>query len=184
MAVILSHAFPTDQRSWTPFARRLAEDHGYVVLTFDFRGYGESGGDTIIPDLDRDVRAALGFLRRNGVARVVLMGASMGGTASLRVAATIPVAAVVAVSAVEGFRGLTMGELPVRVPVLLLAEAGDVSAERSFQQMLGSGLLRASTLTQVLYPQGDSHGTDIFLGPNGANATQKILNFLAVAAAR
>ena len=80
MAVILSHAFPTDQRSWTAFARMLAEDHGYVVLTFDFRGYGDSGGDTIIPDIDRDVRAALGFIRRSGVARVVLIGASMGGT--------------------------------------------------------------------------------------------------------
>ena len=87
-------------------------------------------------------------------------------------------------SALEGFRGLTMGELPVRVPVLLLAEAGDVSAERSFRQMVDSGLLRASTLTQVLYPQGDSHGTDIFLGPNGPDATRKILGFLAVAAGR
>jgi len=99
MTVILSHAFPTDQRSWTAFARLLAEDHGYVVLTYDFRGYGESGGDTIIPDLDRDVRAALEFVRGSGAARVVLIGASMGGTASLRVAATQPVAGVVAVSA-------------------------------------------------------------------------------------
>ena len=180
MAVILSHAFPTDQRSWTVFARMLADDHGYVVLTFDFRGYGESGGETIIPDLDRDVRAALEYMRGRGAARVVLMGASMGGTASLRVAGTQLVAGVVAVSAVEGFRGLTMGDRPVGVPVLLLAEAGDISAARSLKRMVASGLMGAAWFENVLYPQGDSHGTDIFLGPNGPNATRKILEFLAV----
>ena len=181
LAVILSHAFPTDQRSWTAFARLLAEDHNYVVLTFDFRGYGESGGVTIIPDLDRDVRGALEFMRERGADRVVLMGASMGGTASLRVAAVGPVVGVVAISAVEGFRGLTMGERTIRWPVLLLAEAGDLSAARSLQQMLDSGLLGGSrNLTPVLYSQGDSHGTDIFLGPNGPEATRMILEFLAV----
>ncbi|PKB84256.1 MAG: hypothetical protein BZY88_00585 [SAR202 cluster bacterium Io17-Chloro-G9] len=181
LAVILSHAFPTDQRSWTAFARRLAEDHDYVVLTFDFRGYGESGGDTIIPDIDRDVRAALRFARERGAERVVLIGASMGGTASLRVAATETVEGVVAISALEGFRGLTMGERTIRWPVLLLAEAGDLSAARSFKEMLDSGLLGGSrSLTTILYPQGDSHGTDIFLGPNGPDARRKILELLAV----
>ena len=183
LALVLSHAFPTDQRSWTAYARLLAEDHGYVVLTFDFRGYGESGGVTIIPDLDRDVRAALEFMRDRGAARVVLGGASMGGTASLRVAAEGPVVGVVAISALEGFRGLTMGEKTIRWPVLLMAEAGDVSAARSFRQMLDSGLLGGSRhLVTVLYPEGDSHGTDIFLGPNGPDAAQEILDFLAVIA--
>jgi len=75
---------------------------------------------------------------------------------------------------------LTMGERPVRVPVLLLAESGDMSAARSLQRMVESGLMGASWFEQVLYPQGDSHGTDIFLGPNGPEATRKILEFLAV----
>jgi pimeloyl-ACP methyl ester carboxylesterase len=37
-AVVLSHMLPADQRSWFDFADRLAEQ-GYLVLTFDFRGY-------------------------------------------------------------------------------------------------------------------------------------------------
>ena len=61
-----------------------------------------------------------------------------------------------------------------------LPEAGDVSAARSLQQMVASGLMGASWFEQVLYPQGDSHGTDIFLGPNGPDATRRILEFLAV----
>jgi hypothetical protein len=41
--VILSHMFPTEQASWFDFANYLAEN-GYIVLTYDFRGYGKSGG--------------------------------------------------------------------------------------------------------------------------------------------
>src|SRR5512136_565205 len=42
-AVIFSHMFPTDQTSWTPIAKDLA-GRGYLVLTYDFRGYGASQG--------------------------------------------------------------------------------------------------------------------------------------------
>jgi predicted alpha/beta hydrolase len=38
------------------YARKLADD-GYVALTFDFRGYGESGGSRQIDRIDRDVTA-------------------------------------------------------------------------------------------------------------------------------
>ena len=107
---------------------------------------------------------------------MVLIGASMGGTASIKVAATEPVAGVVSISALEGFRGLTMGVQQVWAPVLLLAETGDFSAASSLQQMKDSGLLL--NFSTVLYGQGDSHGTDIFLGTNGPRATQKILEFL------
>src|SRR4051812_40896271 len=41
--VVLAHMYPADQRSWTPMAEELARV-GYRALTFDFRGYGESGG--------------------------------------------------------------------------------------------------------------------------------------------
>ena len=42
--VILSHMRPNDQSAWFSFAETVA-DHGYAVLTFDFRGYGISPGD-------------------------------------------------------------------------------------------------------------------------------------------
>ena len=67
-AVVLSHMLPADQRSWFAFADRLA-DEGYLVLTYDFRGYcpgGEGGcsqGDRDISAIWQDVLGAEDFVR-------------------------------------------------------------------------------------------------------------------------
>ena len=79
---------PDDQRSWFAFANRLA-DEGYLVLTYDFRGYcpgGEGGcsqGDLQVSAIWQDVLGAMDFVRSEGATSVALVGASMGGTASL-----------------------------------------------------------------------------------------------------
>ena len=179
LAVILSHAAPTDQRSWRSFAEQLSRGQGYMVLTYDFRGYGASSGERMFPDLNRDVLAAVNFMRSRGMNRIVLVGASVGGTASLRVAGVEAVSGVVSLSSVVEFRGLTVGNKLIEEPVLMIAEAGDEYAAFSFQQIIDSGVVRPPQLTPVLFPRGDSHGTDIFSGPNGAEATRLILEFLA-----
>ena len=87
-AVVLSHMRPDDQRSWFAFANRLA-DQGYLVLTYDFRGYcpggdgGCSQGDLQVSAIWQDVLGAMDFVRSEGATSVALVGASMGGTASL-----------------------------------------------------------------------------------------------------
>jgi pimeloyl-ACP methyl ester carboxylesterase len=91
-AVVLSHMRPADQTSWYRFANRLA-DAGFLVLTYDFRGYcpggdgGCSEGDRDIDSMWQDVVGAVAFVRERGAADVSLVGASMGGTASLGAAA-------------------------------------------------------------------------------------------------
>ena len=86
--VVLSHMQPADQRSWFAFANRLA-DQGYLVLTYDFRGYcpggdgGCSQGERQISAIWQDVLGAIDFVRSQGATTVALVGASMGGTASL-----------------------------------------------------------------------------------------------------
>src|SRR3972149_6321810 len=59
VGVVLSHMRPVDQTSWHAFAQTLA-DNGYLALADDFRGYGQSGGEKRIDQIDRDVRAAVG----------------------------------------------------------------------------------------------------------------------------
>ncbi len=61
--VILAHMYPADQTSWYATAEKLAAQ-GYLVLTFDFRGYGESEGDKQIDRIDRDVMAAANEIAR------------------------------------------------------------------------------------------------------------------------
>lgn len=178
VGVVLSHMFPADQSSWWEFASELAGE-GYIALAYDFRGYGQSEGSKEISIINRDVRAALEFMRGRGAGKIVLMGASMGGTASLRVAATRPVAGVVALSAPVEFQGLSVRGQEVRVPVLLLAEASDGPAASSVRQMVESGLVGGpDPVERLIFAVGGQHGTDILSGSNGLEARRLILDFL------
>jgi uncharacterized protein len=62
---------------------------GFDVLQFDWRGHGISDGQRItfgVREID-DVLGAVDFLQGRGVARIGLMGFSMGGAVALRAAA-------------------------------------------------------------------------------------------------
>lgn len=78
-------------------------DEGFVALTFDYRGYGDSEGTAqrLHPqEWAADIRAAAAFLRSRGdvdPARVAVMGPLTGGSAALQAAIDDPaIAAVVA----------------------------------------------------------------------------------------
>lgn len=173
--VILAHMYPADQKSWFPFAQKLSGE-GYLALTFDFRGYGESGGEKVISEIDRDLEGAYRFLLPK-VKKVFLVGASMGGTAAVRVAAGNPTAGVVSLSAPVAFRGLDAGRaiLEIRVPCLFIAAEGDAyaaAAAREFHKVAKSQEPR------LLMLPGREHGTRLFDGPNGSRVEKAILEFL------
>ncbi len=180
VGVALAHMYPADQTSWWQFAELLAKE-GYMALAFDFRGYRESGGDRNIDLIDRDVEAALEFLMDQGASTVFLMGASMGGTAALQVAANRAdaVAGVVSLSAPAEFRGISVKSSRIQVPALLMATDGDGSAKKNLERMIEDNIVGESPLTEtVVYEEGNDHGTDILSGDNAAAATARILGFL------
>jgi len=88
LGVVMSHEYFANLCGWVGYAERL-RDLGMRALAFDFGS-----------DLVADVVAAAGQLRRDGATRIVLMGASMGGAASLIAALTVspPVAGVASLS--------------------------------------------------------------------------------------
>ena len=179
--VVLAHMYPSDQSAWWPFARMLKE-HGYMALTFNFRGYGEgdglSGGDKEeIESMPIDVDAAVDFLQGQGVSTVFLVGASMGGAASLKAVPGNDVTGVVALSAPVDFRGLSLRGDRSPVPVLLLATNGDRGAKNSAEVMIDQGIVGPDT-EFVLYDGGADHGTDILYGRHGDDARARMLNFL------
>lgn len=58
------------------------------VIGFDFRGHGESGGETTFGDKERyDLDAVMRYARRARYRRLVVMGSSMGGAVAIRCAA-------------------------------------------------------------------------------------------------
>src|SRR5271157_2462410 len=118
--VILAHMYPADQSDWTDFARVLAA-HGYQALTFDFRGFTESEGESGSEFADRDLLAAYQFLRPR-VSRIFIAGASLGSEAAILVAAREDVAEIICISAPTSFGGLVVTEAirHVRAPILFV----------------------------------------------------------------
>jgi dienelactone hydrolase len=185
-AVVLSHMRPADQRSWFDFAGRLA-DQGYLVLTYDFRGYcpggqgGCSQGDRDTAAIWQDVLGAVDFVRSQGATDVALVGASMGGTASL-VAAGQPgadVQAVVTLSAPESIEGLVADAAVLQqeqANKLFIAGAGDpFGADDEAQHLYEI----APPPKRVEIVPADDHGTDLLTGSRGETVKRLIETYLA-----
>ena len=174
--VILSHMYPTDQKSWFGFAKLLAGE-GFIAMTFDFRGYGESGGSKDISKLDRDVEGAYLYLKPKAD-KIFLIGASMGGPASIIVATRQPTAGVVSLGGPMSFKGLDAEKAIARLksPGLFISSEEDgkgrfAAAARSFyQQAQGKKEL-------IIFP-GGAHGTRLFDSPHKEQVEKKILEFL------
>ena len=182
-AVVLAHMRPADQRSWYRFARRLA-DQGYLVLTFDFRGYcpgGEGGcssGELEISELWRDVLGAIDLVRSRGAGTVALVGASMGGTASLVAAGQADVEAVVALSAPISIEGLVADPAllqQVSANKLFIAGVGDASAAADAEELYAV----SPPPKRVEIVPADDHGTDLLTGPQGEVVRRTIETYLA-----
>lgn len=184
VGVVLSHMLPADQRSWWEFAAKLA-DEGYMALTYDFRGYcpggvgGCSEGERDVGRIWQDVEAAIGFLRSEGATTIVLMGASMGGTASLVVAAEpdVSVAAVVSLSSPVSIDGLAATpEVLARVTAakLYLAGLSDATAAEAAEQMYA----RSPQPKRVEILTTGDHGTDLLEGSQSGIVQTMILGYL------
>lgn len=174
VGVVLSHMFPADQGSWRGFAQELA-DQGYLALTYNFRGYGDSEGEKRISMIARDVAAAVKHIRELGADQVVLIGASMGGSASLIAAGELEVDGVATLSAPAEFRGLdAMGAVrSVAEPMLFIAALSDEEAARSAR-----GFLKAAPASDLELLGGDAHGTDLLEGSRGEKVRDMLKSFV------
>lgn len=182
--VVLAHMQPADQSSWFDFADQLG-GLGYRTLTFDFRGYcpgGDAGcseGDKDVAAIWQDVAGAVGFLRTEGVRRIGLVGASMGGTASLVYASQsdADIDAIVTLSAPDAIEGLTAGPdvlQTVNAAKLFLAGSADGNAAVTAQAFYNETLQpkRVEPLTTA------DHGTDILEGNQAEIARNLIAGWL------
>jgi pimeloyl-ACP methyl ester carboxylesterase len=90
VALVFCHGF----LGWRRKARlvRFQESlaRWFRVYAFDFRGHGESGGQSAFGAMEHlDVDAVVGLAREDGARKVVTLGGSMGGIAVLRHAAIL-----------------------------------------------------------------------------------------------
>ncbi len=172
--VVLCHMKPNDQTAWFEFAEELA-DAGYAAFTFDFRGYGETGGDKDFGKLDEDLTAIVEYIRATGKEQVFLIGASMGGTTSLVVAAEDDFAGVVAVSPPARFEDQDALAVVADItePVLFIGSEDDTQASNFEELVAAAG---ESGETEVY--SGDAHGTELLRSEHSAAFRERILQFL------
>lgn len=85
--IILCHGITVDKEEdgiFTELAQKLAED-GFIVFRFDFRGHGESEGNSVdmtVRGEGRDLEAAYKFLINKGYNRFGIVAASFAGGAA------------------------------------------------------------------------------------------------------
>jgi pimeloyl-ACP methyl ester carboxylesterase len=175
--VICSNEYRSSQSDWSTIAPYLAKE-GYMVLTYDYRGYGDSQGTFEGAKLTQDLISALSFARRLGANTIILMGASMGGTVTTKVAALEQhrIAAAVVISAPLGFQGdLDISDADLRA----------ISAATFFINSNGDGFVydivhtydEAHSPKQLyLYP-GGAHGASLFYSQYGPDLSQRIVAF-------
>jgi pimeloyl-ACP methyl ester carboxylesterase len=155
VGLVLAHESDGSLCNWASLAPEFA-DEGYHVLIFDF---GEPA------TVAQDMKAATKKLRELGAKRIVLGGASLGGTVALMTAAREPnIAAAFSLSAPAVY-GNAEG-LPAvrrfRAPVLFVAAEDDENFAEDARRLYRAS---QSQRRQLLIVPGSEHGTALYGGP-------------------
>lgn len=163
IGVVLGHQFRSDMCSWVPFAKELAE-RNMRALAINFAS----------ASLDDDMVAGARELQRRGAERIMLVGASMGGTAALVATGEIDVDGVAVLSAPREFSGLDAlpGVGGLEIPALFLVGRQDESFARDARRLFRA---TSSPDKALVVTAGSEHGTDLLQDPKAERA---LLDFL------
>jgi pimeloyl-ACP methyl ester carboxylesterase len=182
-AVVLSHEFRANLCNWLPFAQQLAA-RGYRALAYDSRPLGS------IPSkghLEWDVLGAERELVRRGVKRVIVGGASAGGTAAMTAAARIPrslLAGVIVLSSPRQFASMDAAAAARRVTAPSFFGVGrrDSAFVDEVRKLAAASAAKRKELVVV---PSSGHGTEL-LETSWAPASfrTRLLTFVAAAFAQ
>jgi dienelactone hydrolase len=162
--VVLAHEYPDSLCGWFPYAAELARG-GTRVLAFDQRPRGTR--------LDLDVVAAVQKARELGAERIVAMGASLGGAATLLAAGRdcFSVSGIVSASGETDLRTYGRGVPPlysvpfepaIAAPVLVVGSKDDPLVDQAQVAQLLERV--SSTSKRSVLVEGSEHGWDLLQG--------------------
>lgn len=169
-ALILLHQRGLDKRSWHAFALK-AQERGMSAIAVDLRGHGESDGS--LEELGEedylamlsDAEAAAQTARERGARRLSILGASIGANTALRFAQAHPETAhIVALSPGMNYKGITLEDVMVEVPLLIVVGKGDAYSASSAQSINES---HAAGEHRLLIFESEAHGTHLLAEHDG-----------------
>jgi len=172
VGIVLAHEIGGSLCNWASIAPELAEE-GYQVLIYDF---GEPATAA------RDMRAATQKIRELGAKKIILGGASLGGTVALMTAARERnVVGAFSLSAPDVY-GNAEG-LPAvrrfRAPVLFVVAEDDGHFADEARWLYRAA---ASRDKKLLIVAGSEHGTALYAGPAAERVGAAVDGFLEKAA--
>lgn len=178
--VVLAHGGRFNKESWHEQATALASD-GFRVLAIDFRGYGCSNGpgqkDFFSAPFDKDVIAAVRYMKAHGAKMVSVVGGSFGGAVA--------------------------GDASIKAPgeidrIVFLGSAPDLPANGLKSRSLfivarddseGGGSLRLPAIRaqyekapqpkELIVLDGSAHAQFLFQTDQGARVMREIVRFLS-----
>lgn len=171
IAIIFSNMDTNEQNEWNPIINQIISDR-YIMLTYDYPEH--------MDDQSEILEEVISFGHGLGAKKIVLIGASRGGVASIKVAArhvnNDSIIGVIAISAPIEYEGTVFysnDELgKIKIPKLLLNSEKDGGAEDN-RKMIEI----FSEPKELHFYSGDAHGTELFENERDSVAT-KINGFI------
>ena len=161
--ILLLHECDMDRKSWQSLATSLA-NNGIHVLTFDYRGYGETPAQgNLYEHIAADVDSALAkLMSQPGVdkKRIAAGGASCGVSNSMQLAMrNDDIKALFLLTGPIPEKGRAYIELHSGVPILAIENGDEVAAVRELDAIIKKSKNPVSIMKA--YPNG-AHGVPIF----------------------
>jgi uncharacterized protein len=171
---------------WREFAQ-LTAAQGLIAFSYPWRGCRESGSvdENEIQKFVDDLRGAINFMRDQGANKIILVGASLGGCASAKLAVASQASGLIVIASPAvipewGFE-IEAADMNTDIPKLFITAENDDTVSASKTRQLYD--LAAEPKEWQTYP-GTAHGTDLFETESGEELQQRILEFILAVAAK
>jgi len=168
------------KRGWEDMAEIVAQN-GMTALTYQWHGCRESGSanETELKKFVNDLRGAINFMRAHGAKKIILVGASLGGCASAKLAAESQADGLIVVASPPEISQFDFEILPADVntnisKLFITAENDNVVSQDQTRALFD---LAAEPKEWQTYP-GSAHGTDLFETENESELQERILDFI------
>jgi esterase/lipase len=165
---------------WRQFAQLIAAQ-GLIALTYQWRGcsgFRLADEDELRNFVD-DARGAIEFVHKQGAEKIILVGASLGGLASAKLAIESQASGIVVVASPPGISDwgfeIAAADLETDIPKLFITAEHDPTVPASATRQLYD--LAAEPKEWQIYP-GYVHGTDLFETESREEMQLRILEFI------
>lgn len=177
--VVIFSAMGNCKRGWEDMADLVA-NNGMMALTYQWRGCKPNSVDEVqIQKFLDDTRGAIDFIKDQGAKKIILVGASLGGCASAKLAIESGANGFVVLASPPtisqwGFE-IEAADLKTGIPKLFITAEDDATVSVNASRALYD--LAIDPKEWQTYP-GSAHGTDLFETGSKADLQDRILQFI------